>query len=158
MLRLIVAVDSKNGISKDGEQPWDIPEDFKYFLDTTKTKGANVLMGYKTYETIGHSLAGRNNYILTRDHLNEKVEDSMLISDLDKFLSEFNKDIWVIGGAEIYAQTISRASELYITKIHYDYKCDKFFPKYLKKFKLVYSEGTKYHNDIGYNYTMYQQT
>jgi dihydrofolate reductase len=158
LLRLIVAVDSRNGIAKDGDQPWDIPEDAKYFLDTTKTKGANILMGYKTYQVMGHSLEARNNYILTREHANEQIEGAMIISDLDKFLNEFNQDLWVIGGADIYAQTISRASELYITKIHHDYGCDQFFPKYLKKFKLVFSEGTKYSNGVGYNYTMYQRS
>jgi len=158
LLRLIAAVDSRNGIAKSGEQPWDIPEDVRHFLETTKTKGGNVLMGYKTYQVIGHSLEARNNYILTRDHLDEQIDGAMLISDLDKFLNEFNQDLWVVGGAEIYSQTISRANELYITKIHHDYGCDKFFPEYLKKFKLVYSEGTKHSNGVGYNYTMYQRT
>lgn len=157
MIRLIAAVDIKNGIAKNGIQPWKLPLDEKYFELNTKTYGANILMGYKTYQVIGHTLSGRINYIVSREHQGEEIEGAILISDLSKFINDFSKDIWVIGGAQIYSQTIDRADEVYLTKIDKDFGCDQFFPRLPRKFKLIFAEGKLKENDLTFNYNLYKR-
>jgi dihydrofolate reductase len=157
MIRLIAAVDSRNGIAKNGIQPWDIPEDLAYFKRLTKTYGANVLMGYKTFLAIGNPLEDRNNYIVSQHHLQETIDGAMLISDLNKFLSSFSQDVWIVGGEQIYRQTIAWAQEIYLTKINHDYSCDQFFPKYKKEFRQVFSEEPKQHKDVTFNFNLYKR-
>lgn len=158
MIRLIAAIDRKRGIAKNGAMPWNIPEDEKYFTTQTKTYGGNVLTGGKTFRDAYKSrpLAGRQNYILTRHKTPAK--GVILVHDLATFLEEFkDKDLWVAGGAEIFKEIIDagRADELYLTHIDADLDCDRFFPEYEGKFKLVGQSAVREQNGFKFTYAKY---
>lgn len=156
MIRLIAAIDRKHGMGKNGGQPWYIPHDERWFTEQTKKHGGIVLVGSTTYQTFGKPLEGRKNYVLKRDP--SPLEGSEIVTDLEKFLNDFaDKDIWVIGGANVFAQTVERADELYLTHIEADFGCDVFFPEYDKTHKLV--EQTEMHEENGFifSYAIYEK-
>ena len=151
MIRLIVAIDRQRGLAKQGYQPWYIPEDEQYFTDQTKSHGGHVLYGRLTYELSlrNQPLADRQNYLLTRD--TTPVNGLTVVNDLDKFLDSFrDKDLWVIGGANVFAQVMEagRADELYVTHIEADFGCDQFFPDYKAGFQLA--ERGELHEENGF--------
>jgi dihydrofolate reductase len=121
-------------IGKDGKLPWHIPEDFKWFKRTTAGKA--VLMGRKTYESLGGPLPNRRNLVVTRAaDLGERVE---LVRDLEGFRPEdYPCDVWVIGGGEIYRQMLGRCEDLYLSVIPRVIEGDAFFPEFEDQFELV---------------------
>lgn len=149
---LIVATDNKNGIGKENELPWHYPEDLKYFSKTTKSKGLNmnaVVMGRKTYESIGKALPQRVNYVLSRSLKRENIDKQIkLFDDFQELLKDLEKnqfnECWIIGGAEIYNLFLEKTdliSEIYLTKINKDYNCDTFFPTSILNNKFVIFRG-----------------
>lgn len=130
MIRLIAAVDSKLGIANDQGVPWHLSIDLKYFRN--KTMGGNVLMGFNTYKSLKAPLAGRNNFVLT--HAADVREGFIKVSRLKEFLYQSPRDIWVIGGANVFDQTLQYANELYLTRLNKDFNCTKFFPEFESKF------------------------
>lgn len=137
--KIIVATDEKNGIGKNNTLPWSYPEDLKYF--STKTKGNSgysnaVIMGRKTYESIGKPLPNRINYVLSKTKQNQDNQDNQNLFFFDNYKSLIKhvntqkiNEIWVIGGEKIYKLflELDLVSEIYITKIKGNYDCDAFF-------------------------------
>ena len=128
-IALIAAVAGKNlVIGKDGDLPWHFPADLKHFKATTVNH--TVLMGRKTYQSIlnrlGKPLPGRRNIVLTRDR-NFRDERVTVIHDLSE-IPRTEETLFVIGGAEIYRQTLPLADQLYITHIEQEVPGDAFFP------------------------------
>ena len=132
MLSLIAAVAKNYCIGKDNRLPWSIPEDLQHFKDVTS--GKTVLMGRKTFESIlGYlkkPLPNRKSIIITRN-LDYKVPTGVEVyNDIDKAMNKYlDEEIFVIGGAGIYKQTIDKADKLYITWIDKEVDGDTFFPK-----------------------------
>jgi dihydrofolate reductase len=131
IISLIVAVSENNVIGKDNKLPWKLSSDlkrFKYY-----TKGKAVIMGRKTYESIGNALPDRINIILTHQK-GFKPEKTVVFSDLS---AAFNfagdndlEEVFVIGGSNIYDQTIGLADRIYLTKVHTEIEGgDSFFPE-----------------------------
>jgi dihydrofolate reductase len=153
MNRLIVAMDRKRGMAKGGILPWYIPEDEQYYDKSTRSYGGNVLMGSTTFKTIGaQPMPGRQNYVLTRDKT--PMDGVEAVNDLDRFLKDFqDKDLWIIGGANIFSQVIQagEADELYITHIEAFFNCNQFFPEYEQNFRLV--EKSDLHEQNGFIFT-----
>ncbi len=127
MIALVAAVADNGVIGKNNSLPWHIPEDFRHFK--ALTTGKHILMGRKTFESLGKPLPNRVHLVITRQ-TNYRVPESVrLFSSIDDaFDAHPNTDIMVIGGGEIYAQTIDRADRLYITEIHETYEGDVAFP------------------------------
>jgi len=120
-------------IGKDGKLPWHIPEDFKWFKRTTA--GQAVLMGRKTFESLGKPLPNRRNLVVTRGASPPGVE---IVRDLASFRPEdFPCDVWVIGGAEIYRQMLDQCELLYLSIIPRVIEGDTFFPPFEEHFDLV---------------------
>jgi dihydrofolate reductase len=155
MIRLIAAVDQQRGIAKGGVQPWKIPGDEQYFNEKTSEGGGIVLMGQKTFDVIGHSLPGRRNYILS--HQPRTGDGVVYIQDLDQFLIQQTEDVWVIGGASLFSQTIVVADELYLTQIEADFGCDKFFPEYEHAFELATTSDLHTENGFIFRYKTYKK-
>ena len=132
MLNLIVAIAQNNCIGKDNKLPWHIPEDLEHFKKLTI--GNTVLMGQTTYKSIidylGKPLPKRKNVVLTRDK-NFTVPDGVRVFySIDEAFEKLkNENVFVCGGASIYAQTIDKVDTLYITHIHKMVDGDTFFPK-----------------------------
>ena len=127
MISIIAAV-SKNGvIGVDNKLPWDLPEDLKRFKEITT--GSVVIMGRKTYESIGKALPNRINIVVTRDK-NFFVPGVLSANSLDSALLKAggNKDIFIIGGGEIYKQSMGFADKLYITEVDMEVEGDTTFP------------------------------
>ncbi len=130
-LALIAAISENNCIGNQGKLPWNIPEDMKHFKDLTI--GHTVLMGRKTWESLPKKfrpLPQRKNIIITRDETYSVPTGVIVCKSLTEVIEKFsNETILVIGGAEIYKQTIDLADTLYITHVHTDVPGDAFFPK-----------------------------
>ena len=129
---IIVAYASNYVIGKDGKLPWHIPADLKYFKELTY--GSPIIMGRKTFESIGRPLPGRHNIIITRN--TEYTFDScVVVFDIEGALKEANNfakendrdDIFIIGGAEIYRQSMDYVDKAYITEVHADFDGDAVF-------------------------------
>lgn len=120
-------------IGNAGEIPWHLPEDFKWFKKTTM--GAILVMGRKTYESIGRPLPGRDTYVLSRQAREIKgVHSFTQLEALDHL--ETDKTIWIAGGGEIYRQMLGKCSELYLTRVHQTVEGDAFFPEFEDQFTL----------------------
>lgn len=140
ILAAIVATDLNNAIGLNNKLLWHLPADLKFFKQTTM--GCPVIMGRKTYESIGRLLPGRKNLIITRNS-NYKVEGAEIHTDLDSAIQscEENEKVFIIGGSEIYNQSMDKITELYRTLVEHQFEADTFFPTIdLSKFKLVWHE------------------
>ncbi len=131
-IALISAVASNGCIGKDNKLPWHIPEDLKHFK--AMTMGKTVIMGQKTFESIlgyiGKPFPGRNNVVLTLDKKYAAPEGVSVFYSIEEALKHYeNEDVFFIGGASIYRQTIDLADTLYITHIHRKVDGDVFFPE-----------------------------
>lgn len=131
MLSLIAAISQNNCIGKDNTLPWNIPEDLKHFKDITT--GYIVLMGRNTWESIPEKfrpLSNRKNIVVTRDKYYMVPEGVEVYSSIDEALEKYkNKDVFVVGGASIYKQTIAKADRLFITEVKQFVDGDAFFPE-----------------------------
>ncbi|PIZ95957.1 MAG: hypothetical protein COX80_02880 [Candidatus Magasanikbacteria bacterium CG_4_10_14_0_2_um_filter_33_14] len=131
MLSLIAAISENNCIGKDNSLPWNIPEDMKHFKDITT--GHIVLMGRNTWESIPEKfrpLPNRKNIVITRDIKYMVPEGVEVYSSIDEALEKYkNENVFIIGGASIYKQTIDQADKLYITEVHQQVDGDAFFPE-----------------------------
>ena len=130
MLSIIVAISENNVIGKDNKLLWHLPEDLKRFKELTT--GHTIIMGRKTFESLGRILPNRKHIVITRD-TNYKVENNNVeimndIQEIDKYVND-NEENFVIGGAIIYSQLIKKAQKMYITKIYKKFDGDAYFPK-----------------------------
>ena len=131
-ISIIVAHASNYVIGKDGKLPWHIPADLKYFKELTY--GSPIIMGRKTFESIGRPLPGRHNIIITRNNLYHNA-DCAVVFDFKAALKEASNfakkngssDIFIIGGAEVYRQAVNFADKAYITEVHADFDGDAVF-------------------------------
>jgi dihydrofolate reductase len=140
MISIISAISKNNCIGINNKLPWNLPEDLKRFKDLTT--GKVVIMGRKTWESLPQKfrpLPNRKNVIITRQ-IDYSVPFGVdVFANIEDALKTFeNQDIFIIGGAEIYRQTIDLADSLYITHIHREIRGDAFFPEIDEnKWKLV---------------------
>jgi dihydrofolate reductase len=125
-LTLIVATERHNGIGINNTLPWRLPEDLAFFKRTTT--GHPILMGRKTFESIGRPLPNRRNIVITRnpDWQHEGVDTAGSLQQAADLAGD--GEVFVIGGAQIYADALLLASRLIVTEIDADFACDAFFP------------------------------
>ena len=127
-ITLVAAIASNNVIGKENSLPWNIPEDLKRFKQMTS--GHTILMGRKTFDSIGRPLPNRQNIVMTKDE-NFEREGIKVINDFDEALElikESKEDVFVIGGSKIYELFEPVANSLAITRILKDFEGDAFFP------------------------------
>ena len=127
-ITLVAAIASNNVIGKENSLPWNIPEDLKRFKQMTS--GHTILMGRKTFDSIGRPLPNRQNIVMTKDE-NFEREGIKVINDFDEALElikKSNEDVFVIGGSKIYELFEPVANSLAITRILKDFEGDAFFP------------------------------
>lgn len=129
MIGLIACVGQNNELGKDNNLCFHIKEDMAFFKK--KTSGKAVLMGRKTYESIGSPLKNRINYVLTSNP--DRLEGNVLAcTNLDSFLKNYKKDVFVVGGASVYAQSLHYADVIYLTEVKDTAQADTFFPDFDK--------------------------
>src|SRR3989344_3009172 len=130
MISLIAAIGKNNELGKGNDLLWKFPADQKFFRETTS--GHSVIMGRKTFESIGRPLPNRKNIVITRDknYLHDGTDVVHSLEEALKLVSKEEKEIFIIGGAEIFRQVMSIADRLYITHVQAEDKnADVFFPE-----------------------------
>lgn len=155
MIKLMVAYANGRVIGKDGKMPWHLPNDLKYVKNTTT--GHTVVMGRKTFESIGRPLPHRRNVVLTRNEHFDAPGVEVVHSKGEVLALG---DVFILGGANVYAQFLDEADRLYITEIDLDVEGDTFFPDWNREaFTLVSKEeGTlDEKNTIPHTFYVYER-
>lgn len=159
MISLIVAHDPHRVIGTNNELPWHIPEDLKYFKE--ETMGKAMVMGRKTYESIGRPLPGRLSIVITRDETYMAAEGVVIVHNVGDAIEkarEYADEVMVIGGAEIFKMTLPIADRLYITEIHEAFDGDTFFPAYGENWRLKKETEVKTSKTgTTYSYLIYER-
>ncbi len=129
ILSIIDAMGKNNELGKDNQLLWDLPRDMKHFRETTS--GHPVIMGRKTFESIGRPLPKRRNVVITRDteYQKEGIEVVHSLIEAIELFKGSDEESFVIGGAEIYKQALPFADRLYITHVDGAFDADAFFPE-----------------------------
>lgn len=150
----IIVARSRNGvIGKDGKLPWYLPEDLKFFKE--KTIGFPVIMGRKTWESIGKPLKGRENIVLTKNP-SYQVNNAIKVSSLEEALTLFTGDIFIIGGATLYKQALPLANKVWITEIDKDFEGNAIFDKLdEKEWKLIWEE--KHQSSLPFKFQCFER-
>jgi dihydrofolate reductase len=156
MLSIIVAASLNNGIGIANGMPWHLPEDFKYFKNTTW--GFPIIMGRNTFESIGKALPGRKNIVIT-SNANFTAEDVTPAHSLEQAIEiakrENTKEIFIAGGAKVYEQALPLANKVYLTRVNTSIEADAFFPqlseeKYVKTFEHFFAANEKNKFDMAF--------
>ena len=167
MLSLIVAVAENGAIGRNNGLSWHISEDLKYFKSTTT--GHPVIMGRKTYESIGRPLPGRRNIVLTRGDMeippikNPQTTSMEIVHSLDEVyaLAQGEEEFFIMGGGMLYNATFPKADMLYLTKIYAEAEdADTFFPQVNEQEWEIVKEGEMMHdeeNNINYQFLVYKR-
>lgn len=141
----IAAIAKNKVIGVEGDLPWDLPEDMKFFRQ--KTSGHIIVMGRKTFESFPKPLKNRLHVVITRQENYEVPEGVKVFNHIDKALEfcekekgNWNNEVFIIGGGEIYKQTLEKADNLYLTLIDQEYQGDAKYPDYEKQFILSNKE------------------
>lgn len=141
MLTIIAAVSENNALGKDNQLLWHLPEDFKRFK--TLTSGHYIIMGRKTFESFPKPLPNRTHLIITRQPNYQAPEGCVVVSSLEKAmeLCPANEEAFVIGGGEIYQQSLDIVDKIDVTRVHTTIDADTFFPEIdTNIWKLVFEE------------------
>lgn len=150
-LCVIVAMAKNRVIGIHNTLPWHLPEDFKHFK--ALTMGHPIIMGRKTYESIGRPLPGRTTVIVSRDPA-YRVQGCVNVQSIDAAIAACadQTEVFCVGGAEMYAQVLPRADRLYLTEIQAEFEGDAWFPAFdpaqwreVERQALVSPEGLGYH-------------
>jgi dihydrofolate reductase len=152
-LAIIAAVARNRAIGKDGKLPWHISEDLKRFKHLTT--GHAVLMGRKTYESIGRPLPDRRNVVVTTHPITGIETYPSVPAALDALAAE--STVYVIGGGTLYAQLLDRADELHLTMVDREVKGDIFFPPYEHLLGRTFTLERREKHD-GYSFVDYRRT
>ena len=140
MISIIVAASENNVIGREGELPWRLSDDLKYFKAITM--GKPIVMGRKTWESIGRPLPGRQNIVITRQSGFEAAGCDVVSSVAGAIaVAGDAAEIMVIGGSEIYALSLPQARRVYLTRVHAEVEGDAFFPALGEEWRLLSDES-----------------
>ena len=152
-ISIIVAVAENNIIGANNQLIWHLSDDLKRFK--ALTTGHSIIMGRKTFESIGRPLPNRHNIVVSRNK-SLQIEGCTVVSSLQDAIALCVEDseVFVIGGGELYRQALPLASKLYLTKVHKSFEGDTFFPEIdMNEWREVYSEKAKPTDTDGLEFT-----
>lgn len=161
MISIIAAIGKNNELGKKNTLLWNLPADMKHFRETTK--GHTVIMGQKTFESIGKPLPNRRNIVLTQDDSFYAigVEISKSLEDTLASFKNIDEEVFVIGGGQIYKQSLDKADKLYLTHVDMaDKDADIFFPEIIPAVwnEIKHEEHTKdAKNPYNYTFSVYER-
>lgn len=161
-LALIVAVAKNNVIGKNNQLPWHIPEDLKWFK--RNTMGKPIVMGRKTFESLGKPLPGRTHIVVTSNK-DFAYEGVLVANDLDGAIQMASEiavrdrvdEIMVIGGGTIYSQMLPKVTRIYRTLVDIEPEGDTFFPPLTSEWRIA-SEEKKQHEDVNFFFQIVEKT
>ncbi len=152
-ITLIVAASDNDAIGKENKMLWHLPDDFKYFKKNTI--GHSIIMGRKTFLSIGKALPERRNIVLSRD-LNFSAEDVDVANSIPEVLTycRDEREIFIIGGAQLYKQMLPLAHKVLLTRVHTNIEGDAYFPSLnTKDWKLCHREEHPQDERHAYDFT-----
>lgn len=156
MITLIAAAAENNALGKDNQLVWHLPNDFKRFKQITS--GHYIIMGRKTFESFPKPLPNRTHVIITRQK-NYAIEGCIVVHSIEEAIKTCpkNEELFVIGGAEIYKQSIDFADKIELTRVHATFEADAYFPEInALDWQLVFEE--KHPQDEKHNFDYTYQT
>lgn len=156
MISLIVAHDKNRVIGNDNKMQWHLPGDLQYFKETTM--GKPMIMGRKTFESIGRALPGRRNIVISRNKAYE-AEGIELASTLEEALRLAGnvEEVMIIGGEQIFTASLPLADRLYITKIDHAFEGDTYFPNYEQFTEVKTQAPIEAPEGYSFTYTVYEK-
>lgn len=156
MIRFIAALDNQNGIADDHGIPWQgkLPSDVAYFRE--KTLHGNVMMGQGWYQEQKLPLPDRKNLVATSQPVDLRPGFDK-VTDAREYLNNEGDDVWVGGGAGLFASTLDLADELYLTRIDQDFNCTKFFPAFEVMFELIKESEPITNNEINFVFQVWKK-
>lgn len=127
-LAIVVAISENNAIGKNNQLLWHLPADLKHFKEITT--GHTIIMGRKTYDSIGKPLPNRRSIVITRNTA-LAIEGVDMVTSVNEAieLCKHDEEAFIIGGAEIYQQALAFTTRIYLTRVHQSYDADAFFPE-----------------------------
>ncbi|MBT2598509.1 MULTISPECIES: dihydrofolate reductase [unclassified Oceanobacillus] len=141
MISLLLAMDRNHVIGVNNQLPWHLPKDLRFFKE--KTTGNTIIMGRKTFESMGGALSNRKNIVLTK-RTDVQYENVKIIHHIDKIkkwnMENPKEEYFIIGGANLFKQVMDIADRMYITLIDDSFTGDTFFPEFNKEDWIVSSE------------------
>jgi dihydrofolate reductase len=158
-ISIIAAIGENRELGFEGKIPWHLPADFKHFKEVTM--GHPVIMGQRTFESMGKPLPGRKNIVLTQS-ADFHADDCCVVRSLDEALdaAKASEEAFVIGGGQIYRLALPVAQKLYLTKVHGTFTADTFFPEWSDaEWRLVSSEphAKDEKNVFDYDFCVYEK-
>lgn len=151
MIALVVAYDRNRAIGKDGRMPWDIPGELKRYRELTT--GNAVIMGRRTYESVGRPLPDRLNIVITTTI--SEIPGCVVARSLEEAISlAGDMDIYISGGANVYRDALDMVDVMYITEIDAEYEADTFFPEFDESL-FTKTIGETFHEEETYTYLTY---
>jgi dihydrofolate reductase len=138
-ITIVVAISENHAIGKDNKLLWYLPKDLKHFKEITT--GGTVIMGRKTYESVGKPLPNRRNIIITRQAIT--IEGCEVVNSIEAAIAlcKTEKEVFIVGGAEIYKQAMHLTDRIYLTIVHKQFDGDSFFPEIdLNEWKEIFRE------------------
>jgi dihydrofolate reductase len=155
MIRSIAAIDSLRGIATDSGIPWKLPGDTGYFRE--KTSSGLIVMGRATYDEFATPLHDRENYVLSSTSAPLR-KGFRIVASIDQLTGTHpGEDVWVIGGATVYAKTLDQVQELLLTQVMGDFDCTKFFPPYQHAFGLKSRSDEHEEGDVRYRFEVWRR-
>jgi dihydrofolate reductase len=153
MISIIAIIGKNRELGKDNKLLWDVPEDMRRFKELTQ--GHAVIMGRKTYESIGKKLEGRNNIVIT-ENKNYEAKGCTVVCSIKKaieYAQEMDREeVFIIGGAQIYEQALPYADKLYLTVVDKEAEADTYFPDYSEFDKVIKEEKKETEDGIKYKF------
>jgi dihydrofolate reductase len=151
----LVAASENNVIGKNNQLPWSLPNDFKFFKN--KTWGMPVIMGRNTYESLNMPLPGRFNFVVTTNH-DWKAENVIIAHSIEEAIDKAKqtdcKEIFIIGGGKIFAQSINSINRIYLTRVHTIVDGDTFYPAIDEsKWELIFADKRFADEKHAFDYT-----
>ncbi|MDB4927060.1 dihydrofolate reductase [Mucilaginibacter sp.] len=127
IVSIVVAISENHAIGKDNKLLWHLPKDLKHFKEITT--GGTVIMGRKTYDSVGRPLPNRRNIVITRQPIT--IEGCEVVNSIDAALAlcADEAEVFIVGGAEIYKQAMHLTDKIYLTIVHADFEADTYFPE-----------------------------
>lgn len=161
ILSAIAAMASNRVIGRDGDLPWRIPEDMKFFM--SKTTGHIMVMGRKTFESFGKPLPKRLHVVVTRQR-GYKAEGAHVFPSIDEALAfcraqtdQWGDEVFIVGGGEIYREMLNVTDRIYLTEIHREFEGDAKFPEFDKS---IFKEVSRTHRTepVPFDFVTYERS
>lgn len=153
-ISIAVAISDNNAIGKDNQLLWHMPADLKFFKQTTS--GHTVVMGRKTFDSVGRPLPNRQNIVVTHK-TGLEIAGVQVVNSLEEAINlveQKDAEIFIIGGAEIYKEALPKVQRIYLTTIHHTFEADTFFPEMnMDDWQETSTETHKADEKNKYNYT-----